>query len=412
MAVSKKITRKTVSDTIVTNKTTFYQENYYLYLTKIQTRMKKYLVAIAIAAVVMCGCRRTEVEISGKFLGLNAKTIYLERSSVAAPALLDSVELAPDGSYRFVVSDVPATPTIYNLVYNNERIPLLLSGGESLTVGSLGSVALNYTVSGSHESELLREFNQEYIRGKMELESLLSKYARASESEKGEIAQSYNALYREVKRSQISFIVTNKSHIAAIYALYQRLSGEQYLVDATSDIIYFRTVADAVTESYPSSPLLVTLRNDVARMDAQNALMQSLEVRDYPDIEADNMFGEKVRLSSLDGYVVLVDFWSAEVGNSNALNADMKSLYEHYEGRGFRIYQVALDADKALWIKTVQEQRLPWISVCDFAGRNSQLLGLYNIKRLPANYLIDRDGRIVGKDLYGASLEKQLQQLL
>ena len=161
MAVSKKITRKTVSDTIVTNKTPFYQENYYLYLTKIQTRMKKYLVAIAIAAVVMCGCRRTEVEISGKFLGLNAKTVYLERSSVAAPALLDSVELAPDGSYRFVVSDVPATPTIYNLVYNNERIPLLLSGGESLTVGSLGSVALNYTVSGSHESEFVYRYQQE-----------------------------------------------------------------------------------------------------------------------------------------------------------------------------------------------------------------------------------------------------------
>jgi peroxiredoxin len=338
--------------------------------------------------------------------------VYLEQMSASGQSIVDSVALDNEGGYRFVIKEVEPTPSLYNVIYSSDRIPLLVSRGEKIELSAMGSVLANYTVTGSHESELLREFNQEYIRGKMELESLLSKYARASESEKGEIAQSYNALYREVKRSQISFIVTNKSHIAAIYALYQRLSGEQYLVDATSDIIYFRTVADAVTESYPSSPLLVTLRNDVARMDAQNALMQSLEVRDYPDIEADNMFGEKVRLSSLDGYVVLVDFWSAEVGNSNALNADMKSLYEHYEGRGFRIYQVALDADKALWIKTVQEQRLPWISVCDFAGRNSQLLGLYNIKRLPANYLIDRDGRIVGKDLYGASLEKQLQQLL
>lgn len=373
--------------------------------------MKRYLAIILVVACIACGCHRSEVEISGKFLGLNAKTVYLERSTVGAPTLLDSVRLEADGSYRFVIKEVPETPSIYNIVYNNERIPLLLSAGESLTVGSLGSVALNYTVSGSRESELLREFNQEYLVGKMDLNAKMAEYARSIEADKREVAQAYNNRYRDIKRKQIEFVITNKGTIAAIYALYQRLPGEQYLVDAASDIIYFRTVADAVAENYPSSPLLVTLRNDVARMDAQNSLLQSIEIRDYPDIEADDMFGEKVRLSSLEGNVILVDFWSAELGNSNALNADMKSIYERFKDDGFRIYQVSLDTDKALWIKTVQEQHLPWISVCDFAGRESQLLGLYNIKRLPANYLIDRNGRIIGKDLYGTSLEKQLEKL-
>lgn len=374
--------------------------------------MKNCFLTLIIAAAMLCGCTSSKVRISGKFLGLNSQTVYLEQMSVSGQTIVDSVALASDGSYEFLVGDVPSTPTLYNIVYNNERIPLLVSGGEKVTVGSLGSVLKNYTVSGSVESELLREFNSEYIAGAMALAQKMDEYAQAEESQKVALAQSYNAQYRDVKRKQISFIVTNKSSIAAIYALYQRLEGERYLVNADSDIIYFRTVADAVAETYPESPLLISLRNDVARMEAQASLIQSIEERNYPDIEADDMYGNKVRLSSLEGNVVLVDFWSAELGNSNALNADLKETYRKYEGRGFRVYQVSADTSKAAWIRAVQEQRLPWTSVCDFKGEGSPIFGLYNVRRLPTNYLIGRDGMIVGRDLYGTSLEKRLEELL
>ncbi len=374
--------------------------------------MKNCFLTLIIAAAMLCGCTSSKVRISGKFLGLNSQTVYLEQMSVSGQTIVDSVALASDGSYEFLVGDVPSTPTLYNIVYNNERIPLLVSGGEKVTVGSLGSVLKNYTVSGSVESELLREFNSEYIAGAMALAQKMDEYAQAEESQKVALAQSYNAQYRDVKRKQISFIVTNKSSIAAIYALYQRLEGERYLVNADSDIIYFRTVADAVAETYPESPLLISLRNDVARMEAQASLIHSIEERNYPDIEADDMYGNKVRLSSLEGNVVLVDFWSAELGNSNALNADLKETYRKYEGRGFRVYQVSADTSKAAWIRAVQEQRLPWTSVCDFKGEGSPIFGLYNVRRLPTNYLIGRDGMIVGRDLYGTSLEKRLEELL
>lgn len=374
--------------------------------------MKNCFLSIIIAAAMLCSCTSSKVRISGKFLGLNAQTVYLEQMSVSGQTIIDSVALASDGTYAFSVNGVPSTPTLYNVVYNNERIPLLVSGGEDVTVGSLGSVLKNYTVSGSAESELLREFNNEYIAGAMALTRTMNEYAHAEESARAEIAQSYNALYRDVKRKQITFIITNKSSIAAIYALYQRLEGERYLVNADSDIIYFRTVADAVAESYPESPLLLSLRNDVARMEAQASLLQNIEERNYPDIEADDMYGNKVRLSSLEGNVVLVDFWSAELGNSNALNADLKEIYSKYEDKGFRIYQVSADTSKAAWIRAVQEQRLPWTSVCDFKGNASPILGLYNVHRLPANYLIDRDGTIIGRDLYSTTLEKRLEEIL
>lgn len=374
--------------------------------------MKNTLFTIICTALMLCSCSNKDVRISGKFLGLNAHSVYLEQMTPQGQTIIDSVTLAADGSYRFVVKNVPQTPSIYNIIYNNERIPLLLSAGESLTVGSLGSVLANYTVSGSKESELLREFNKEYVAGMQELSAKIAEYSEAGQSAKPEIARMYTVKQRDIKRKQISFIIKNKSTIAAVYALYQRLPDEQYLVNSESDLIYFRTVADAVCKSYPTSPFVITLRNDVARMEAQTSLLSSIEERDYPDIEATDMFGNNVKLSTLDGNVILVDFWSAELGNSNALNADLKSIYEEYEQSGFRVYQVSFDTSKATWIKAVQEQKLPWVSVCDFKGQASPIMGIYNVRSLPSNYLIDRQGRIIGKNLYSTALEEELKKIL
>lgn len=374
--------------------------------------MKNTFLALLCATILCCSCSNKDVRISGKFFGLTAKSVYLEQMTASGQTIIDSVELAKDGSYRFVIKNAPQTPSIYNIIYNNERIPLLLTAGENVTVGSMGSVLVNYTVSGSKESELLREFNREYIAGMQALNAKVADYAEAGDSSKTEIAQLYTAKLREIKRNQISFIIKNKSSIAAVYALYQRLPDEKYLVNSESDLIYFRTVADAVSKRYPTSPFVITLRNDVARMEAQTSLLSTIEERDYPDIVADDMYGNKVKLSELEGNVILVDFWAAELGNSNALNADLKSIYEKYEADGFRVYQVSFDTSKATWIKAVQEQKLPWVSVCDFRGQASPIMGVYNVRSLPSNYLIDRKGRIVAKNIYSDALEQELAKIL
>lgn len=124
------------------------------------------------------------------------------------------------------------------------------------------------------------------------------------------------------------------------------------------------------------------------------------------------MYGKKVRLSSLEGNVVLIDFWSPSLGNSNALNADLKQLYEKYHDSGFEVYQVAVETSKPMWINTGAGAVAAWISVCDLRGEASPALTIYNVRKLPANYLIDRKGDIVAKDLYGTSLEQQLEKLL
>ncbi|MBQ1224849.1 MAG: AhpC/TSA family protein [Alistipes sp.] len=369
------------------------------------------IIIAVVALAIATACNSDEVRISGKFIGLNAKTVYLEKISPSGQSVIDSTELAQNGEYLFRIKNAAATPSLYNIVYNGDRIPLLLTRGEHAKVGALGNVLANYTVSGSEESELLCEFYREFLNGQQALRETLSKYSTASKSEQEILTAQYNTQYRDIKRKQISFIIENKDNVAAAYALYQRLPGDQYLSSPGSDIIYFRTVANALSQSHPAAPLLVQLNNDIARMEAHTSLLKSIDTRSYPDLKGPDMFGKEVALSSLDGNVILVDFWSAELGNSNAFNADLKEIYEEYHDQGFRVYQVSADTSKAEWIRCVQEQRLPWISVCDFLSINSPMLQSYNVTKLPSNFLIDRNGNIIAKDLYSDELENRLKEI-
>lgn len=362
-------------------------------------------------ALLAVSCHSSTVKISGRIVGSDCRMIYLEQVTPLAQTLIDSAQLDETGNYKLELCDVDRTPALYNLVCNGDKIPLFLQGGDRLTVSSVGRVVHNYTVEGSEESELLRRFYQPFVAGMQRLDALSSspETYRMTDEEIRRIESEYWAEYRRIKHEQIKFIVEHKSSLAGVYALYQRLPGETYLFNLDGDVIYYRMVAEAIEERYPESSYLPLLASEIARMDARQNLMSNIAETNFPDVELPDMFGRKVRLSSLQGKVVLVDFWSAELGNSNAINAELKEVYAEYADRGFEIYQIGVDVSKDIWINAVQEQQLPWISVCDFRGRNSPALGLYNVQKLPANFLIDREGIVVARDLYGTGLQRALE---
>lgn len=376
--------------------------------------MKRYIsyaIAVAAAAFAFSSCSRSGARISGRFIGSDERTVYLEQVTLFAQTLADSTSLDKEGAYRFNITGLGDSPALYNIIYNGERIPLFISRGDRLTVGAVGSVIRNYTVEGSEESSLLREFYRNYVEGMRTLDKLATSLPESGEARQKALAD-YRSEYIRIKQEQLRFIVEHKDRMAAVYALYQRIPGEQNLFNGDGDIVYYKTVADAVEERYPDSPYVSALRNEIARWEAGiNIAQQIVEMR-YPDIELPDMYGSKVRLSSLDGKVILLDFWSAELGNSNALNAELKKIYEDYSEKGFEIYQVSVDTSKPVWISVVQEQSLPWISVCDFKGNASPAVGIYNVQKVPSNFLFDREGNIVGKDLYGSNLEKELAKLI
>ena len=100
------------------------------------------------------------------------------------------------------------------------------------------------------------------------------------------------------------FIVEHKDRIASVYALYQRLPGDANLFNGNSDVIYYRTVAEAIAESYPESLYLPLLRSQIARMDAQISLLSQVKTTSFPEISMPDMYGKEQSLSALVALLV------------------------------------------------------------------------------------------------------------
>ncbi len=372
-------------------------------------------LCLLVAAEVCCSCQPAKVQIDGRLAAGDEKTIYLEQVSSMRQMVIDTATLDAEGNYRFVVEQVAESPSLYNLLYDGERIPLFLAAGDHLTVNSVGNIVRNYTGEGSAESERVRACYQQFVAGAQNLEAIARKLSNQElpTTEREALLKEYTEQYFAIRRDQLRFIAEHRASLAAVYAIYQRLPGDQYLADGTNDVIHYRGVAEALAESYPESPYLVMLRGDISRMEAAQRLAAEITESTIPDLELSDIYGKKIRLSSLLGKVVLLDFWSAQLGNSNVLNAELKEIYAKYRNAAtpFEVYQVAVDTSKPLWISTVQEQQLPWISVSDLRGEASPAVGTYNVTKLPTSFLINKEGSIVARDIRGAELERKLQEL-
>ena len=166
-------------------------------------------------------------------------------------------------------------------------------------------------------------------------------------------------------------------------------------------------VIKALYEKYPKQPL-VAERYKVQSSPATATTVGAMA----PDLAFENPDGVIMKLSDLRGKVVLLDFWASWCRPCRMENPNVVKTYHKYHDKGFEIYSVSLDRDKAGWIKAIEADGLIWPNhVSDLGYWQSQAAKIYGVSSIPATFLIGKDGRIIAKNLRGAALENALKEL-
>lgn len=130
-----------------------------------------------------------------------------------------------------------------------------------------------------------------------------------------------------------------------------------------------------------------------------------------PDFEQETPTGEMLNLSDLRGKVVLVDFWASWCGPCRKENPNVVRVYNQYKDKGFEILGVSLDQNRERWLQAIEKDQLTWQHVSDLQGWKNEVALLYNVRTIPHTILLDKEGRIIARNLRGRALENKLAEL-
>ena len=368
--------------------------------------------AVALAAA---SCAKT-ARIQGTVAEAPQSDVIVKLLDVNTYRTLDTVKTDASGRFSYSVEVAEGQPEFVYVFYGDTKIAsLVLEAGDRVAVeaDTLGT----YKVTGSEESVKLQEEEKNYSEFMGRLTGILSSVPEDEAA--GDMAGVNRALSKEYVnyyRKAVAYVISNPKSITSVPVLFQTVNTGFPVFNQPTDAVTFRAICDSLKTVYPESKYVKALDKEAARR--EQAFGLSLKISDqeqvsYPDIVLPDTKGQKTALSKVDAKVVLLYFWTASDAAHKMFNVDtLLPLYEQYHSKGFEIYSVAVDTDKATWAASVKNQKLPWINVCDGLGTACPALAVYNVTSLPTSFVIcngslttERIGTVEGLKAY---LQKNL----
>lgn len=385
--------------------------------------MRKLLFIFGVAAT-LASCGEKKFSVSGKFENAAGETVVLQRMSLNSTELIDSIKINKDGSFNF--KDKALTePTFFQLTVKPlKTVVLLLDSTENAVVAAdLKSFDQSLRITQSEGSQELLINNNKASQLQKLIQNKISELEKVDENDKAKQLEIQQTIAEEVenyKKFIRNYVMEHPRSFVSYYALFQSILNFQVFdVMDPNDHLAFATLATSLNLFFPEAERTKHLYNyvlqaktEMKRQKITDQLMSEADHISIPEIEENDVNGNKVKLSDMKGKVVLLSFWAAWDEASTKENKNILKIYNKYSSKGFDVFQVSLDKSKVMWQSAIQKDNLPWTNVSDLHYTSSYWARLYNVSRIPSNFLINKKGELIGKDLYGTMLDEKVAEAL
>lgn len=260
--------------------------------------------------------------------------------------------------------------------------------------------------TGSSQNDTYKDFSKKMLEFNNDKQKNIEKFRKAKLEQDGilvkELQDDNKAIAEEETDYKIQFVSENTNSLFSIMLLSEMVNRKEINTVETNKII--KNLSPKIAAS-STTKTLITLIKSMKKADVGSVA---------PDFSAQTPTGEILSLKEAMGEYTIIDFWASWCKPCRKENPNVVKVYNKYHDKGLNIISVSLDKEsqKSRWLQAIEKDQLTWSHVSNLKGWKDPIAIQYNVRGIPATFLLDKDGNIIAKDLRGPALGKKIASLL
>jgi peroxiredoxin len=344
------------------------------------------------------------INFKGKLEGASNALVLISRLTTTKLEFADSTRTDNQGNFTFNTN--LSNEDLYFITVGKAQppgVPVVLGPGTKISLTMSQGDYIETTVKGNKVNKELKELYDLYIAHNLISAKFNQRVSSvdpqtASQAQRDAIQTEYAQIQANLLTDLEKFVSEHEGSLVSYFAA-------TFIIPKTP----ISLTEKAVAQMKKDVPTLAQTRELDERLNS----IRPLDIGGMaPEIALNSPEGEVIKLSSLKGKVVLIDFWASWCGPCRRENPNVVRAYNKYKDKGFEIYGVSLDKDGSKWKYAIQKDGITWIQVSDLKGWSNVAAKRYKVSSIPQTVLLGRDGRIIAKNLRGAALDAKLAEVL